>query len=152
MTPDRPTTPTRLRVTAVALFILNDEVLLLHQMTPPEPDCWDLPGGGIEPEETMLEALKREVWEETGITDFRVDRLLTIADHFCPDPRNPEQTLHTVNVVYQCTVVQKPAQLRGDEIEVGPKGIQWLAIDSLMPEVCSYRAWQALLATDRMTQ
>jgi len=30
-------------------------------------DCWVFPGGKIEPNETPLQAAKREVWEETNI-------------------------------------------------------------------------------------
>jgi 8-oxo-dGTP diphosphatase len=56
------------RVSVVGLFIDNHEVLLLHQTTPLEPDCWDLPGGGLEPGETLFAGLKREIQEETGGT------------------------------------------------------------------------------------
>jgi ADP-ribose pyrophosphatase YjhB (NUDIX family) len=48
---------TRLRLTAVALFLEGDAILLLHQITPPEPDCWDLPGGGLRPEEDLMTRL-----------------------------------------------------------------------------------------------
>src|SRR4029453_7698389 len=30
------------------------------------PNCWDIPGGHVEPDESPLEALGREVEEETG--------------------------------------------------------------------------------------
>ncbi len=32
------------------------------------PGCWDLVGGHLEPEETIMEALEREIFEETGWT------------------------------------------------------------------------------------
>lgn len=31
------------------------------------PDSWIVPGGGVEPDETMADAIKREILEETGI-------------------------------------------------------------------------------------
>lgn len=31
------------------------------------PDYWIVPGGGMEPDETKVEAVKRETLEETGI-------------------------------------------------------------------------------------
>ncbi|MDF3301299.1 NUDIX hydrolase [Streptomyces tropicalis] len=40
------------------------------------PGCWDVVGGQVEPGETLLEALAREVAEETGRRLRRVRRLL----------------------------------------------------------------------------
>ncbi|AKB73820.1 GDP-mannose mannosyl hydrolase [Methanosarcina lacustris Z-7289] len=34
------------------------------------PGKWDLPGGKVNPDETLKEAVVREVWEETGISIF----------------------------------------------------------------------------------
>jgi 8-oxo-dGTP pyrophosphatase MutT (NUDIX family) len=137
-----PTTKTRLRVAVVALFVIADEVLMIHQMTFPEPDCWDLPGGGIEPDEPILEALKREVQEETGIRSFTVDRVLTIHESFTP--KSETDIVHSLNLIYQCSLPTKVTELYSEEAEVGPKGIQWVAIASLTPENCSGRGWLAL--------
>jgi len=137
------------RVSVVGLFIDNNKVLLLHQITPPEPDCWDLPGGGLEPNETLFAGLKREIQEETGIEEFNVDKLLTVVEGFFPQP--DDQLMHTVNIVYQCSLDSKPLTLVSNDPEIGPKGIQWLDFSELTPENCSKRAWQALQILNLVT-
>ncbi|WP_094676424.1 NUDIX domain-containing protein [Hydrocoleum sp. CS-953] len=134
----------RLRVAVLGLFVADAQVLLLHQMTDPQPNCWDLPGGGLQPQETLMEGLAREIKEETGITDFQVERLLTIAEEFFPEGEG--KLLHALNIIYQCRVEPKPTKLSSDDPEVGPLGIQWIAIATLTPEKCSNRAWEALQA------
>lgn len=58
----------------------SDGKLLLARNTDPAAgvvygDCWKIPGGGVEPGETKLETLVREVREEVGIdiTSFQVE-------------------------------------------------------------------------------
>jgi 8-oxo-dGTP diphosphatase len=135
--------PIKFRVSVVGLFIDANDVLLIHQTTPPDPDCWDLPGGGLQPGETLMAGLAREVLEETGVTDFQVKGLLTIVEKFFPQTN---QLLHTLSIVYQCSVKQRPATLYSDDPEIGDRGIQWMAIANLTPQVCSPRTWEALQA------
>ena len=57
------------QIAAKVLILFKDKYLLLLRSDKEEicPSEWDIPGGGIEPGETINEALIREVKEETGI-------------------------------------------------------------------------------------
>ena len=64
--PPEPGRSYRLRPGVYAVLALGNAVLVTHQEEPtPE---FQLPGGGIDPGESPLHALFREVWEETGWT------------------------------------------------------------------------------------
>jgi 8-oxo-dGTP pyrophosphatase MutT (NUDIX family) len=62
---------------AVGAVIVNDEGrAFVHRRGYDRalfPGCWDIPGGHVEGDETLLEALAREVYEETG---WRLGRIV----------------------------------------------------------------------------
>lgn len=60
--PDRP-------FLAVSAAIIRDgRVLIVRRANPPALGLYTLPGGVVESGETLVEALKREIAEETGLT------------------------------------------------------------------------------------
>lgn len=50
-----------------AVACRGDEVLLVRRGTEPERGRWSVPGGRVEPGETLAEAVLRELHEETGL-------------------------------------------------------------------------------------
>lgn len=132
----------RLRISVMGLFIQSDTVLMIHKITGPEPDCWDLPGGGLQPGEPIIQALTREIREETGLSEIRVGNLLTLVEGFFPHWRG--QLLHSLSLIYECSVEGESVVSPTDDREVGAKGVQWLPVNELTPDICSTRSWKAL--------
>jgi 8-oxo-dGTP diphosphatase len=52
---------------AAAIVRRGDDVLMVLQAGPGEEPTWSIPGGRVEPAEFVVDALIREVREETGI-------------------------------------------------------------------------------------
>lgn len=71
--PPRASATYRRRPGAYAILVRDGRILLTHQ-TAPRPE-YQLPGGGVDPGESPLPALHREVMEETGWTVGGLRRL-----------------------------------------------------------------------------
>lgn len=72
----------------------NLEVLLIRRAHPPFQDRWALPGGFVEPYETIESAAHRELQEETGLRR-QPDGLVDIFSTVDRDPRG-----RTISAVY----------------------------------------------------
>ena len=62
------------RVSVYAIIFERGKVLLAHRR---DIDWWNLPGGGMESGETVEEAMKREVHEETGL-EVAIEKLVGV--------------------------------------------------------------------------
>ena len=77
MSPDRVDPDGRELVPCVGAIVVDDagRFLLIRRANPPAQGQWSLPGGRVEPGEDWLDAVVRELLEETGVT-ARVDRFV----------------------------------------------------------------------------
>jgi 8-oxo-dGTP diphosphatase len=76
-------------------------VLLIERGAEPFKNQWALPGGFINMNETLEEACKRELFEETGLKADKMTQFKTY-DAINRDPRH-----RTISVVYFTELVQK---------------------------------------------
>lgn len=72
------------RIAVGAVLRVGGRVLLVRRANPPSRGLWALPGGRVEPDETLEAAVRREVLEETGVR-VRVTRVLGVAERDDPD-------------------------------------------------------------------
>ena len=66
------------------LYVKNGKLLLLKRACKPFKGCWSLVGGSVEEGENLMQALKREFKEETGL-DVEVGRLMDTRIESTPD-------------------------------------------------------------------
>jgi 8-oxo-dGTP diphosphatase len=72
----------------------NNEVLLIRRKFYPFEGMWALPGGFVDMEETVEEAVVRELEEETGLKDVKLEQLYVFST-IGRDPRG-----RTVSVTF----------------------------------------------------
>lgn len=116
--PDRP-------VVGVGAVIIRDgRVLLIRRGQPPMQGAWSLPGGALEVGETLVEGVRRESLEETGL---QVEPLsvVEVLDRIAHDDAGRVQ-YHYVLVDFLCRVKGGTAASGSDATE-----LRWAALDEL---------------------
>ncbi|MGA9838956.1 MAG: NUDIX hydrolase [Thermoplasmata archaeon] len=79
-------------LTVDAVWIRNGRALLVRRGRPPFRGFWALPGGFVELQETVEQAVVRELREETGLT-ARVGGIVGVYSGPDRDPRKPTTTI-----------------------------------------------------------
>jgi 8-oxo-dGTP diphosphatase len=114
--------------TDIVIFtIRHDElkVLLINRGLPPYQGMWALPGGFIDVDESLDEGARRELEEETGISDVYLEQLYTFGE---PD-RDPRERV--ITVAYYALVPTDEIDIKaGSDAE----GVSWIGMQDL-PEL-----------------
>ncbi|MCM2577617.1 NUDIX hydrolase [Streptomyces meridianus] len=118
----------RLRVAAYGVCVRDGQVLLARLLPSEhaEPSRWTMPGGGLEHGEDPLDAVVREVEEETGFR-VRVERLLGI-DSYRSSPSVRGDDFHGLRIVYEVRVIG--GELR-HEIDGSTDLAAWIGLDEV---------------------
>lgn len=112
----------------VAFFCYHSKEILLHLRSDKCRDhhnTWDCGGGAIEPGETPMLALFREIAEEYGLTNgtYIVREKLPVADYTSPDGMT--WIVHG----YICEILKKNSAFRGEPEKM--LDLDWFTLDSL---------------------
>ena len=87
------------RIRVAALILHQNRVLLIRHEKAGRA-YWLLPGGGVEPGETIEQALRRELAEETGLLDIHVAAPVAMVESIAP-PSDPYGK-PVVHIIYEC--------------------------------------------------
>ena len=85
------------------------EILLIERKFPPYKGKWALPGGFVDMDETLDNAVSRELKEETGLENIDLEQLHTFGS-LNRDPRG-----RTVSVVYWGIAERSKEAFAGDD-------------------------------------
>ena len=133
--PDQP-------VVAVGAFIVKDgQVLLVQRGHEPRKGLWTVPGGVVELGESLHDAIRREVQEETGL-EIEVGDVVTVVDRITPGESGPQY--HYVIIDYAARWLAGDAQALTDV-----DAVRWVAPGEIDDPLIRNLAAKAVLGLSR---
>ncbi|MRX39448.1 NUDIX domain-containing protein [Flavobacterium sp. LC2016-23] len=115
----------RIAVDAIVFGYKNNNlyVLLIEQKFGSAEKYWALPGGLVKPEESLSDAVIRELREETNVQLTFMEQLYTFGDDIKRDSRN-----RVISVAYYALVDASNLEIKAD---TDAEKVQWFKIDEV---------------------
>lgn len=108
--------PERPLVGVGGVVVAENRVLLIRRGSPPLEGEWSIPGGMLELGESLREAVRRELEEETGL-EVRVHDLIEAFDRVTMDGGG-KCRYHFVILDYLCELISGEARANSDVVDV----------------------------------
>ena len=130
-------------VGSYGVIIQDGKIALIKKARGGYKGLYDLPGGGIEHDETPLEALTRELMEEIGVSIVKAELLDAVSKTFKWDVNDKLiQDLHHIGILYRVEI--ESDELKTDADGLDSLGGEWKDIDKVKEEDVSPFTWMAL--------
>jgi 8-oxo-dGTP diphosphatase len=93
-----------IRIRPTALILNEDHVLLIEYSENPNDLHYNLPGGGAEPGETILETLSRELLEEANV-EINIGPIAFVYE-YSPHKQSRAYDSQTpvLNIIFDCSI------------------------------------------------
>lgn len=127
------------------LILDVDKVLLIKKGRGPYIGKYDLPGGKIEFAETQIDALKREISEETGLVCSTIELIDGVSNQVQWEKQNGEiEDLHHLGFLYKVDVENK-SYIKDTYDGHDSLGAIWISLRDINKEMLSPFAYKILL-------
>lgn len=127
-----------IRCAAKALIVREGRILLNRCRKSDGSVYYDLPGGGQKPFESMEEAVRREVREETGMS-VNIVRFAAMAEEIYTSENLRQKYPDYAHRVMHIFLAEPTgsAQINPTEMDLGMEGCEWVLLDEVqnLPEV-----------------
>lgn len=121
---------TGIRVRPTALIIQDDAVLLIEYNEAGHLH-YNLPGGGIEPGESVHEGLRRELREEAGI-EIEIGPLAFVYEYYpgCQSGDYASEQ-HGLHLIFNCKVPEGSIPVLPETPDLNQVAVKWVTLEQL---------------------
>lgn len=119
------------RVVVRGMIWHNDQILMVRQGKHDHPR-WLLPGGGVDPGESLTIALAREIKEEIGCVDASICEPCALVETIAPESHSSGR--HLINVIFRVEVLNPELIVTGSKVDVedpAVREIKWVKQDEI---------------------
>jgi len=112
---------------AVAAFIVDEQrgLLVCRRAKEPARGTLDLPGGFVDPDETLEQALDRELKEELGCRPASASYLFSLPNRY----EWGDIVVPTTDCFFRCTLPEGASPMANDDVEA----IRWMPFSEVRP-------------------
>lgn len=123
--------PTTAKLSASAVIIRNNHILLIEFQDPKQGHYFNLPGGGVKEGESLIEALRREVLEETGVHLETIGPQIATWEYEPIRLANRYGKAHKIGFVFVCTLRKLNEPHLAKTPDNHQVGVRWLPCEQL---------------------
>ena len=119
-----------IRLGASAVIVQDNQLLLVKFDAEDVGVHYNLPGGGVEDNELLEDAVRREVLEETCM-QVDVERILFVFEYVPTEHRYKYGARHSVNVIFECEPQEHSEARMPDVPDKDQIDVCWIPLSEL---------------------